>query len=73
MNESHTSRKQFSSCASLAALGIKLKDLDLFGPIREQVKIAQKTVKDTPSEKLYDAFISRSARTGGNQYALEGG
>jgi hypothetical protein len=33
MNESITSRKQFSSCASLAAIGIKLTDLDLFGPI----------------------------------------
>jgi hypothetical protein len=59
MNESITAaNKQFSSCASLAAIGIKLADLDLFGPIREQVKIAQKTIKDRPSEKLYDAFIS---------------
>jgi hypothetical protein len=59
MNESTTAaNKQFSSCASLAALGIKLRDLDLFGPIREQVKVAQKTIKDRPSENLYDAFIS---------------
>lgn len=58
MNESTTVNKHFSSCASLAALGIELQDLDLFGPIREQVQIAQKTVKDTPSDKLYDAFIS---------------
>ncbi len=59
MNESTTeTNKQFSSCASLAALGIKLRNVDLFGPIREQVKIAQKTVKDTPSDKLSDAFIS---------------
>jgi hypothetical protein len=62
MNESTiVLNKQFSSCASLAALGMKLRDLDLFGPIREQVKIAQKTIKDSPSDKLYDAFISRLA------------
>jgi hypothetical protein len=58
MNESITVSKQFSSCASLAALGIKLRELDLFGPIREQVHITQKTIKDSPGDKLYDAFIS---------------
>ncbi len=58
MNESSIDRKHFSSCASLAALGIKLADLDLFAPIREQVHIGQKTIKDSPSDKLYDAFIS---------------
>src|SRR5258708_37233071 len=48
----------FTSCASLAALGVQLKHLDLFGPIRERVLIAQKTVKHSPIDKLYDAFIS---------------
>src|SRR5258708_5888079 len=48
----------FTSCASLAALGVQLKHLDLFGPIRERVLIAQKTVKHSPTDKLYDAFIS---------------
>jgi hypothetical protein len=61
MNESTTPVKQFSSCASLAALGIKLTDLHLFGPIREQVKIGQKTIKDSPIDKLGDAFISMLA------------
>jgi hypothetical protein len=42
--------------ASLAALGVHLRHLDLFGPIREQVHIAQKTVRHTPADKLYDAF-----------------
>ena len=37
---------------------MKLRQLDLFGPIRQHVQIAQKTVKHTPIEKLYDAFIS---------------
>jgi len=59
MNESITkATKQFTGCASLAALGVKLKQLDLFGPIRKTVQIAQKTVKHTPIDKLYDAFIS---------------
>jgi hypothetical protein len=65
MNESTTASKQFSRCASLAALGIKLGEMDLFGPIREQVQIAQKTIKDSPSEKLYDAFISLLAAAHG--------
>src|SRR5215472_3895147 len=48
----------FTGCASLAALGIKLRKLDLLAPIRKLVHIPQKTVKDTPFEKVYDAFIS---------------
>jgi hypothetical protein len=43
--------------ASLAALGVKLGQLDLLAPLREEVKIAQKTVKYTPVEKLTDCFI----------------
>src|SRR4051812_23230589 len=44
--------------ASLAALGVKLRQLDLFGPIRERVQIPQKTVRYAPTEKLYDACIA---------------
>jgi Transposase DDE domain len=44
--------------ASLAALGVHLHYLDLFGPIREHVHIAQKTVRYAPADKLYDAFIA---------------
>lgn len=50
--------KHYSGCASLAAIGVKLQQLDLFGPIRKRVHIAQKTVKHTPIDKLYDGFIS---------------
>lgn len=50
--------QRFTGCASLAALGIKLRTLDLLAPIRKLVQIPQKTVKDTPFEKLSDAFIS---------------
>jgi hypothetical protein len=51
-------RRHFSPAASLAALGMHLRHLDLFGPIRDRVKIEQKTVKHTPQDKLYDALIS---------------
>jgi len=59
MNEYSTkATKHFTGCASLAALGVKLRQLDVFGPIRKTVQIAQKVVKHTPIDKLYDAFIS---------------
>src|SRR5436309_3184432 len=59
MNESTIlATKTFTCSASLAAIGIKLAQLKLFEPIAQQVQIAQKTIKDQPSDKLYDAFIS---------------
>ncbi len=59
MNESTTPpTKQFSSCVSLAAIGIKLRDLKVFEPIEQTVQIGQKTIKDSPTDKLYDALIS---------------
>jgi len=42
--------------ASLAALGVHLCHLDLFGPIRQRVHLAQKTVRYAPTDTLYDAF-----------------
>src|SRR5256714_15398088 len=60
MNDSTTPLlKQFTGCATLAALGIKLRELKVFQPIQQTVQIAQKTIKDSPTDKLYDAFISR--------------
>jgi len=53
--------RRFSPRASLAAVGLRLRQLDVFGPIREAVTIAQKTVKHTPTQKLYDAFIAMLA------------
>src|SRR2546423_3144187 len=51
-------QRHFSLAASLAALGVHLHQIDLFGPVRDTVTIAQKTVKHSPLDKLYDAFIS---------------
>jgi len=42
----------------LAAIGVQIQHLDLFAPIHQTVQIAQKTVKYSPTDKLYDAFIS---------------
>jgi hypothetical protein len=62
MNESNTSTtKTFTGSASLAALGLKRRERKLFKPIEQNVQIAQKTVKDRPSDKLYDAWISMLA------------
>src|SRR5207245_4725969 len=59
MNESNiTLTKQFTGCATLAAIGIQMKELKLFEPIEQTVQIAQKTIKDSPTDKLYDALIS---------------
>jgi hypothetical protein len=59
MNESITiGQKHFTPAASLAALGVKLEQLNLFEPIDRLVHIEQKTVKYTPSQKLYDGFIA---------------
>ena len=53
--------KQFTASATLAAIGIQMKDLKVFEPIEHTVQIAQKTIKDSPTDKLYDAFISMLA------------
>jgi Transposase DDE domain group 1 len=60
MSKSTTSRpvRHFSPHAALAALGVQLRRLQLFGPIEEGVKIEQKVIKDTPLQKLHDAFIT---------------
>jgi hypothetical protein len=56
MSES-TLNTHFCGHASLAAIGNYLRQLDFLAPIREHVKIAQKTIKYTPFDKLRDAFV----------------
>lgn len=62
MNECITIKKEvkqyISARATLVALGLKVSEKKLFEPIREKVKIAQKTVRYTPVEKLLDAEIA---------------
>jgi hypothetical protein len=49
---------RFSPRATLAALGVRLQGLNLFGPVRERVHIGQKTITHTPVQKLYDTFMA---------------
>jgi len=51
-------RQQFSARATLVGIGVKLRKLKVLEPVQEQVKIAQKTVKYTPLEKLTDGLIA---------------
>jgi hypothetical protein len=51
----------YTPAASLAALGVKLQEINVFGPIKRLVHIAQKTVKYSPLDKLYDSFITMLA------------
>ena len=51
----------YTPTASLAALGVKLQHINLFEPIQSLVQIAQKTVKHSPLDKLYDSFITMLA------------
>lgn len=48
----------FTPCAALAALGCHIQQIKLFDPIQSKLRIAQKTITHTPTDKLYDAFIT---------------
>ncbi len=51
-------KQHFTARATLAALGVKLRKRKVFAPVMQKVKIKQKTVKFTPTEKLMDAMIA---------------
>jgi hypothetical protein len=60
MNEStmtNATTSHASPRASLAAFRALLRQRNLFAPVREHLTIAQKTVKYTPTDKLYDGLI----------------
>lgn len=59
MEKSTASRTESRATAhaSLAALGVKLQEIDLLAPIRALVHVPQKTVDYTPFDKLTDCFI----------------
>jgi len=58
MSDPTNDTRKYSPRASLAAIGVKLRAIDLLGPIKELVKIPQKTVNYSPIEKLEQAFIT---------------
>jgi hypothetical protein len=58
MPQSPVAVKHFSPRAALAAIGLKLQQLNFLQTLDLMVRIPQKTVKHAPAEKLYDAFIA---------------
>ena len=58
MEAQHGATGRFSPRASLAAIGLRLGELELLDLFAQKVKIPQKKVKFTPAEKLYDAFVT---------------
>ena len=48
----------FSAHASLATIGLWMKEKEIWKKIEEQVTIKQKTIKHTPHDKLKDVFIN---------------
>lgn len=48
----------FSPHASLAALAVQLKARGIFEELRTSIQIAQKTVKDSPQDKLIDILMT---------------
>jgi hypothetical protein len=71
MNESTISTtKIFTGRASLAAIGLKLKELKVFEPFAQGVQIAQKAVKDRAQRQTlrrFDQHLGRSPRAGRDQ------
>lgn len=53
-----TEEVKFSSQITLVAIGVMIETLKILKPIEERVKIKQKTVKNSPYEKLVDALIA---------------
>ena len=51
-------KQHYSARASLAILGLKTRQMKLFKPIEQQVKIEQKRVKYSPTDKLMDGYIA---------------
>jgi len=51
-------KRHFTPRATLAAIGLKMRQLGIFRPIAEEVTIAQKVVRYTPTQKLLDGLIT---------------
>jgi hypothetical protein len=59
MSQSSTSQEPlFSPHASLAAIATQLSARGIFDLIRQSVRIAQKTVKDSPQDKVIDILMT---------------
>ena len=60
MKQHITGRKSshFTVRVTLVGIGLKVQSLGILRPIVERVKVAQKVIKYTPTEKLIDALIT---------------
>ncbi|MDR3572117.1 MAG: transposase [Candidatus Pacebacteria bacterium] len=47
----------YASRASLSAIAAKQREMKLFDPIHQRVKIAQKKILYSPTDKLYQAYV----------------
>jgi predicted RecA/RadA family phage recombinase len=61
MSTAPEASEQFSSQASLAAMGKRFLDMKLWDEVRQRVHIRQKVLRHTPADKLLDCFISMLA------------
>ena len=57
-NNLEPEKSHFTSRASLIGLGVKMEQLKIMETIGQYVKVKQKTVKDSPLEKLTDGLIT---------------
>ncbi len=63
---------QHTPRATLAAVGLKVSQLQLLAPVHEQVHMAQKVVKHTPSQKLCDVRSSATSEALRRQKLCDG-
>jgi hypothetical protein len=49
---------RFSPQASLAAIGVRMRQMQIWQAVEEKVRIRQKMIKHRPLDKLLDAFIN---------------
>ena len=50
--------RRYSPRVALAALGLKIRSQGLLDPVKQKVVILQKSIRNTPTQKLTDAFIA---------------
>lgn len=49
---------RFSAQASLAAIGVRMRQMKVWQTVEEKVQIRQKTIRHRPLDKLLDAFVN---------------
>jgi hypothetical protein len=57
-NNIELEKSHFTSRAALVGLGVKMEQLKIIDTIGQYVSIKQKTVKDSPLEKLTDGLMT---------------